>query len=305
MRAAGVQLVIDERARNRQTSPVAVTFRSACLVAVTLLLTAACAPAPQAPAPQAGAACPPGGLATLKPGTLTFGTDQPVYPPWFVDDKPESGQGFEGAVAAAIADGLGYPKDKVAWVRVPFNAAIQPGPKTYDLDLNEFSITDERRQAVDFSSPYYDVKQAVVALADNPFAGTTNLAGLAGARLGAQVGTTSYDAINDAIKPTTPASVFNTNDDAKLALSNGQVDAIVVDLPTAFFITSAELQNAKIVGQLPAGTGTPEQFGAVLDKGSPLTSCVSEAVDALRSAGTLTALEKQWLTAAGSAPELT
>ena len=107
------------------------------------------------------------------------------------------------------------------------------------------------------------------------------------------------------IKPTTPASVFNTNDDAKLALSNGQVDAIVVDLPTAFFITSAELQNAKIVGQLPAGTGTPEQFGAVLDKGSPLTSCVSEAVDALRSAGTLTALEKQWLTAAGSAPELT
>ena len=188
---------------------------------------------------------------------------------------------------------------------MPFNAAIQPGPKPFDLNLTEFSITDERKQAVDFSAPYYDVKQAVVALSDNPFAGSTNLAGLAGARLGAQVGTTSYDAINAVIKPTTPASVFNTNDDAKLALSNGQVDAIVVDLPTAFFITSAELQNAKIVGQLPAGTGTPEQFGAVLDKGSPLTSCVSEAVDALRSAGTLTALEKQWLTAAGSAPELT
>ena len=188
---------------------------------------------------------------------------------------------------------------------MPFNAAIQPGPKPFDLNLTEFSITDERKQAVDFSAPYYDVKQAVVALSDNPFANVTNVAGLAGARLGAQVGTTSYDAINAVIKPTTPASVFNTNDDAKLALSNGQVDAIVVDLPTAFFITSAELQNAKIVGQLPAGTGTLEQFGAVLDKGSPLTSCVSEAVDALRSAGTLTALEKQWLTAAGSAPELT
>ena len=115
----------------------------------------------------------PAALPTLKPGTLTFGTDQPVYPPWFVDDKPENGQGFEGAVAAAIADGLGYPKDKVAWVRVPFNAAIQPGPKTYDLDLNEFSITDERKQAVDFSAPYYDVKQAVIALKTSPVAGAT------------------------------------------------------------------------------------------------------------------------------------
>ena len=115
---------------------------------------------------------------------------------------------------------------------MPFNAAIQPGPRPFDLNLTEFSITDERRQAVDFSAPYYDVKQAVVTLSDNPFANVTNVAGLAGARLGAQVGTTSYDAINAVIKPSTPAAVFNTNDDAKLALSNGQVDAIVVDLPT-------------------------------------------------------------------------
>jgi polar amino acid transport system substrate-binding protein len=186
---------------------------------------------------------------------------------------------------------------------VQFNAAIQPGPKAYDLDLNEFSITDERKQAVDFSAPYYDVKQAVVALNGNKFANATDIAGLKDARLGAQVGTTSYDAIGATIAPTTPAAVFNTNDDAKLALSNGQVDAIVVDLPTAFFITSAELQGGKIVGQLPA-TGTPEQFGAVLDKGSPLTGCVSEAVEKLRTAGTLTALEQQWLTAAGSAPDL-
>jgi polar amino acid transport system substrate-binding protein len=297
--------VIDERAYSRQTSPVAVTFRSACLVAVTLLLTAACAPAPQAPAPQAGAACPPGGLNTLKPGALTFGTDQPVYPPWFVDDKPESGQGFEGAAAAAIADGLGYPKDKVTWVRVPFNAAIQPGPKTYDLDLNEFSITDERKQAVDFSAPYYDVKQAVIALKTSPAAGATSIAALKSGRLGAQVGTTSLDAITNQIAPTAKPSVFNSNDDAKVALTNGQVDALVVDLPTAFYITSAELQDAKIVGQLPPGSGTPEQFGAVLDKGSALTSCVSQAVDKLRTAGTLTSLEKQWLSTAGSAPELT
>jgi polar amino acid transport system substrate-binding protein len=291
---------------------VTIVTRAGLLLAATVF-AAACAPADApsttgasaAPSSAAGAACPKGGLSTLVPDTLTVGTDQPVYQPWYVDDAPENGQGFESAVAYAVADQLGYPKDKVAWTRVPFNAAISPGPKSFDLNLTEFSITDERKQAVDFSAPYYDVKQAVVALSDNPLAGTTNVAGLAGARLGAQVGTTSYDAINDVIKPNTPAAVFNTNDDAKLALSNGQVDAIVVDLPTAFFITSAELQNAKIVGQLPAGTGTPEQFGAVLDKGSPLTSCVSEAVEALRSAGTLAALEQQWLTSAGSAPELT
>jgi len=290
---------------------VSILSRAGLILAATVF-AAACAPAdaptaagPSASASAAAEACPSGGLPTLTAGTLTIGTDQPVYQPWYVDDAPENGQGFESAVAYAIADQLGYPKDKVAWTRVPFNAAIQPGPKPFDLDLTEFSITDERKQAVDFSAPYYDVRQAVIALSDNPFASSTNLAGLAGARLGAQVGTTSYDAINDVIKPTTPASVFNTNDDAKLALSNGQVDAIVVDLPTAFFITSAELQNAKIVGQLPAGTSTPEQFGAVLDKGSPLTSCVSEAVEALRSAGTLTALEQQWLTAEGNAPELT
>ena len=290
---------------------MSILSRAGLILAATVF-AAACAPAdaptaagPSASASAAAEACPSGGLPTLTAGTLTIGTDQPVYQPWYVDDAPENGQGFESAVAYAIAEQLGYAQDKVTWTRVPFNAAIQPGPKSFDLNLTEFSITDERKQAVDFSAPYYDVKQAVVALNGNPAAGATTVAELQSARLGAQVGTTSYDAINNVIKPTAPAAVFNTNDDAKLALSNGQVDAIVVDLPTAFFITSAELENAKIVGQLPAGTGTPEQFGAVLDKGSPLTACVSQAVEALRSNGTLEALEEQWLTSAGSAPELT
>lgn len=275
------------------------------LLAPALLaaLLAACAPAAEPPpAPAAATACEPGALATLAPGTLTIGTDQPVYPPWYVDDDPTSGQGFESAVAYAVADELGYPKDKVTWTRVPFNAAIQPGPKAYDLNLTEFSITEERRAAVDFSAPYYDVKQAVVTVGTSPVAGATTLAELKTARIGAQVGTTSYDTIVDQIG--VQPAVFNTNDDAKLALTNGQVDAIVVDLPTAFFITSAELDNGKIVGQLPLGGGTPEQFGAVLDKGSALTGCVSEAVERLRAAGTLTALETQWLASAGSAPEL-
>ena len=275
------------------------------LVAVTLVLAAGCAPVDtNASAPATGASCKPGALPTHTAGTLTVGTDQPVYPPWYIDDDPTSGRGFESAVAYAIADELGYPRDKVTWTRVPFNAAVQPGPKSFDFDLTEFSITDERRQAVDFSAPYYDVKQAVVTVTSSRFAGVTSIDGLKNARLGAQVGTTSYDAIASEIAPTTAPAVFNTNDDAKLALTNGQVDAIAVDLPTAFYMTSAELTDGKIIGQLPAAPGTPEQFGAVLDKGSPLTKCVSDAVERLRAAGTLDQLEQQWLASAGSAPEL-
>ena len=154
-------------------------------------------------------------------------------------------------MAYAVAENLGYAKDKVTWARVPFNAAIQPGPKTYDINLTEFSITEERRAAVDFSSPYYDVKQAVVTIGTSPAANAASLAELKNAKLGAQVGTTSYQAIVDQIAPAAPPAVFNTNDDAKLALTNGQVDAIVVDLPTAFYITGAELDGGKIIGQLP------------------------------------------------------
>lgn len=267
-----------------------------------LLLTAGCAPAPDVAAPSGD--CTPEGLPTLTAGTLTIGTDQPVYPPWFVDDDPTSGQGFEGAVAYAVAGELGYAKEQVTWVRVPFNAAIAPGPKTYDLDFNEFSITEERKAAVDFSAPYYDVKQAVVTVETSPVAGATKLTDLQNAKLGAQVGTTSYDAIVEQIDPAIEPAVFNSNDDAKLALANAQVNAIVVDLPTAFYITGAELVGGKIIGQLPLGGGTPEQFGAVLDKGSPLTGCVSQAVERLRSAGTLAALETEWLASAGTAPEL-
>jgi polar amino acid transport system substrate-binding protein len=283
------------------TTPIPV--KRLLTAAVLVLAATACAPAEEGAPPAGGASCEPGALPTLAAGTLTVGTDEPVYRPWYVDDDPANGQGFESAVAYAIAAELGYGREQVTWTRVPFNAAVQPGSKVYDLNLTEFSITEERRAAVDFSAPYYNVKQAVVALGDSPFAGATSLAALKDARLGAQVGTTSYEAIVSTVAPTAAPAVFNTNDDAKLALTNGQVDAIVVDLPTAFFITSAELEGARIVGQLPQGTGTPEQFGAVLDKGSPLTICVSDAVERLRSAGTLAALEQQWLASAG-APEL-
>jgi polar amino acid transport system substrate-binding protein len=282
----------------------------AVLGSAAMLLTslAACAPADEE-TPAAGgsasasnAACAQGGLDTVTSGKLTIGTDNPAYEPWFKDNKPASGQGFESAVAYQVAERLGYPKENVVWTSVTFNNAIAPGPKTFDFDVNQFSITDARKKAVDFSSPYYLVRQTVITTKGSKIDGAKTLAELKGAKLGAQVGTTSYNAIKDSIQPTEPAQVFNNNDDAKKALENKQVDGIVVDLPTAFYMTGAELDNGVIVGQLPA-TGTPEQFGLVLDLGSKLTPCVSAAVDQLQQDGTLAVLEKTWL-AGGGAPEL-
>jgi len=262
--------------------------------------TVASSSAPSASAPD----CAPAQLKTLSAGKLTFGTDDPVYPPWFVDNKPENGQGFESAIAYAVATKLGYTKDQVVWTRVTFTNAIAPGPKKYDVDINEFSITDERKKAVDFSSPYYDVTQAVITTKTSKIAGAKSIADLKKAKLGAQVGTTSLRAIGEVIKPSTDQQVFNNNDDAKKALQNGQIDGLVVDLPTAFYITSAELDNGVIIGQLPQPSGTPEQFGLVLDKGSPLTTCVSLAVDELRTGGDLKRIETQYLAGVAGAPVL-
>jgi polar amino acid transport system substrate-binding protein len=276
--------------------------------ALTVLALAACAPEDEDETPtdpSASPACTADQLPTLEPGTLTIGTDNPAYPPWFVDNDPSNGEGFESAVAYAVAEQLGFARDRVAWTQVRFDNAIAPGPKDFDFDINQFSITEERRAAVDFSSPYYDVRQSVIALADSPLAGAGSLSELADASLGAQVGTTSYQAIVEIVQPSQEPAVYNTNDDAKAALENGSIDGLVVDLPTAFFMTSAELENAVIVGQLPQlSAGEIEQFGLVLDKGSPLTVCVSQAVDALREAGTLAELEQQWLAEVADAPEL-
>ncbi|GAA1902044.1 ABC transporter substrate-binding protein [Lapillicoccus jejuensis] len=249
------------------------------------------------------AACDKASLRTVTAGTLTVATDKPVYEPWFSGDDPTNGKGFESAVAYAVAAKLGYDKAEVTWTRVPFDSVVTPGTKAFDLDFNEFSITDERKKAVDFSSGYYDVRQAVVTYQGSPIAGATSVAALASSRLGAQVGTTSLTAITDQVKPSSAPMVYNTNDLAVQALKNKQIDGLVVDLPTAFYVVSAQLDGGVIVGQLPAAGGTPEQFGAVLAKGSPLTACVSSAVDALRADGTLGRLETQWLAGQG-APEL-
>jgi polar amino acid transport system substrate-binding protein len=282
------------------------------LAAATALAIAACAPQEESTdaastsggGSAATGACTPDELDTLEPGTLTVATDQPAYEPWFVDDAPENGEGFESAVAYAVAEQLGYAEDDVTWTRVPFNAAIQPGPRPFDVDVNQFSITEERRQAVDFSSPYYTVSQAVITTAGSVADGATSLEDLRGLRLGAQVATTSLQVLTDVIAPEGDPVVFNTNDDAKLALQNGQVDAIVVDLPTAFFITAAELEDGVVVGQLEDSGEGGDQFGLLLAKDSPLTDCVSQAVDALREDGTLADLEQEWLSDVADAPVL-
>ncbi|WP_329278432.1 ABC transporter substrate-binding protein [Streptomyces sp. NBC_01451] len=283
--------------------------RALSAATVALLATAVgCAPQPEEsaakPTGTAGATCAKGKLATQTSGKLTIATDEPAYEPWFKDGKPANGEGFESAVAYAVARQLGYDKANVVWQSVPFNKAFAPGAKTFDFDINQVSISAERKKAVDFSSGYYDVRQAVIALKTSKAAKATSIADLKGLKLGAQVGTTSLDYIDDVVKPTQEPAAYAKNDQAKSALQNGQVDAIVVDLPTAFYITAAEVTDAKIVGQFENQGGTPEQFGLVLDKGSALTSCVTTAVDTLREDGTLASIEKQWLSDAVDAPVL-
>ena len=276
----------------------------------TLLVTTACAPRDEADDTATGSGssavagdCEKDALDTYSEGVLTVATDNPAYEPWFVDNDPTNGKGYESAVAYAIAEELGYTAEQVTWVKVPFNKVVQPGPKDFDFDVNQVSITEARRKAVDFSSGYYDVVQTVITNKGSAIDGATSLADLADAKLGAQVGTTSYTAITDQVQPSEEPAVFDTNDQAVQALKNGQIDGIVVDLPTAYYMTAVQLDDGMIVGQLPLPEGEPEQFGAVLAKDSPLTDCISTAVDALREDGILDQINQEWLAQQG-APEL-
>jgi polar amino acid transport system substrate-binding protein len=246
--------------------------------------------------------CTPDALQTNQQGTLTVATDKPAYPPYFEDNDPTNGKGFESAVAYAIADQLGYDSSQVEWTVEAFNASFAPGPKDFDFDVNEISITPKRAEQVDFSAPYYEADQAVVALKDSEAAGATSLADLADADIGVQIGTTSLDAVNASIQPSTDPQVFDTSNDVVSALKNHQVDAVVVDVPTAFYLTAVQVPEATVVGQFPAPGG--DQWGALLAKDSPLTDCVSQAIQALQDSGELPAIEKKWMSQATKAPVL-
>lgn len=242
--------------------------------------------------------------ATITDGKLTIATGEPAYYPYVLDDTPESGEGFEAAVAYAIAEELGFAPEDVVWVRTTFEAAIQPGPKDFDFNLQQYTITEERAQNVDFSIPYYSTPQAVITVEGSPAASATSLADLQGLLIGAASGTTSFDSIEETIKPTAGAQAFNNNDDAKLALETGQIDALVVDLPTAFYLTAVELTGGKIIGQLPASAGVSDEWGLVLSKDSPLTDAVNEALQNLIDSGRLQEIIDQWLGQDQGAPVL-
>jgi polar amino acid transport system substrate-binding protein len=246
--------------------------------------------------------CTPDTLDTVTAGKLTIGTDKPAYPPYFEDNDPANGKGFESATAYAIADQLGFSQDQVEWTVVPFNSSYAPGPKDFDFDINQISITPKRAEQVDFSTPYYTADQAVVALKDSDYADATSLEELKGATFGVQIGTTSLDAVNEVIQPDSDPRVFQNSNDVVSALKQRQVDAVVVDTPTALYLTAVQVPDGTIVGEFPAPGG--DEWGALLAKDSSLTACVSAAVDELKSSGELDKIQQQWINSAGGVKEL-
>jgi polar amino acid transport system substrate-binding protein len=261
----------------------------------------------------AAASCGKSDLSLVSSGTLTIGTDNPAYPPWYAGGSPKgskwkindpsTGKGFESAVAYAVAKQLGFSKAEVAWTYVPFNRAFAPGKKSFDFDINQISFTPARAKVVTFSSSYYDVNQAVVVVKGTKIASIKSVAGLQPFKLGAQLGTTSYEFITSRIKPSQKPAVYPQNAGAVQALKNHQIDGLVVDLPTAFYVTAVQVPNSKILGQFPT-TGGGEHFGMVFAKGNPLATCVDGALAKLRSSGALTKIQHAWLAKATGAPIL-
>jgi polar amino acid transport system substrate-binding protein len=268
-------------------------LRTALAAAATaaILLIAGCASGSSDPASSDSADSDAG---YITPGKLTLATGETAYEPYVIDDDPASGKGFEAAVAYAVAEELGFSKEDVVWVRTTFEAAIAPGPKNFDFNIQQYTITDDRKKAVDFSSPYYEASQSVVALKGSKADGVTDLAGLKGLLLGAMTGSTSATTLNEAIAPTTAPRLYASNEDVRAALEAGQIDGMVLDTPTAYLAANFYIENSLVVGQLPAA-GVPDQWGLLLGKDSPLTERVTAAVDALRENGTLEKLQSEWL----------
>jgi polar amino acid transport system substrate-binding protein len=254
--------------------------------------------------------CQEDSLDLVSPGSLTIGTDNPAFPPWFEGTEKfepwdpttaPTKKGYEAEVAYGIARELGFTDAEVNWTVVPFNQSFRPGAKKFDFDINQISYKPERAEAVDFSDSYYDVEQAIVGLESNPIANAKSIADLKEHKLGAVVGTTSLEAINERIEPSQEPSVYDTNNDVVSAVKAKQIDGAAVDFPTGLFMAAVQLEGGKVVGRLPAEEGG-EYFGVVLEKDSPLTECINDAIAALHEDGTIDRLQQQWL--GGSAPVL-
>ena len=276
------------------------------ILAVTGLTLAACGGSDSASDTTAAAGgtgneCTTG--KTLAEGTLTIGTGNPAFSPWVENDAPESGEGFEAAVAYAVATAMGFDNANVAWVRTSFDEAVQPGAKNFDFNLQQYSITEERKQTVSFSDPYYSTNQAIVGYADSPAVGATTVEALKELKFGVQSGTTSLQFLVDNIAPTTEPYVYDDNAAAKAALEAKQIDAIVVDLPTALYISAVEIEGSTVIGQFPASDGmAPDQFGLVFDLDNPLVDCVNVALQSIKDSGELATIEQTWLSENISAP---
>jgi len=276
------------------------------ILAVTGLTLAACGGSDSvsdttAAAGGSGNECTTG--KTLAEGTLTIGTGNPAFSPWVENDAPESGEGFEAAVAYAVAAAMGFDNANVAWVRTSFDEAVQPGAKNFDFNLQQYSITEERKQTVSFSDPYYSTNQAIVGYADSPAVGATTVEALKELKFGVQSGTTSLQFLVDNIAPTTEPYVYDDNAAAKAALEAKQIDAIVVDLPTALYISAVEIEGSTVIGQFPASDGmAPDQFGLVFDLDNPLVDCVNVALQSIKDSGELATIEQTWLSDNISAP---
>jgi polar amino acid transport system substrate-binding protein len=242
---------------------------------------------------------------TLTEGQLTVATGEPAFPPYVIDDMPESGQGFEAAVAYAVADQMGFAEDQVRWVRTTFEGAIQPGPKDFDFNLQQYSISPEREEVVSFSEPYYAANQAILGYADSPAAEATTAATIRDLRIGVAAGTTSLTFVTDVLQPTTDPFVYNDNAAAKQALDTQQIDAIVADLPTALFISAVEIEGTEVFGQFPPSEGTQgEPWALLFAKDNPLVECANLALAALRESGALEEITVEWMSGSVNAPEI-
>jgi polar amino acid transport system substrate-binding protein len=305
-----------------------ITIRVAAPALVAVLVAACTAGASPSPAPTEATgptgsaaaspaptpdACARENLTLVTAGRLTIGTDNPAYPPYFDPDpadpswelgNPTNGKGFESAVAYAVAERLGFTGDEVTWVAVKFDNAYAPGPKPFDFDINQVSYKAERAETADLSDGYYFLNQSLVAVGGTPIAGAKTIADLASYQFGAQAGTTSYDTIVNVIKPAKEPRLYDSNDAAIEALKNKQIDGLVVDLPTAFFVTAVQVENGVIVGQFPPTAGEQEHFSLVLAKDSPLTACVNKAIGDLEADGTLEGITLEWLADKVNAPVL-
>jgi polar amino acid transport system substrate-binding protein len=295
-----------EAAAETTVASAETTAASAETTAAGATETSAAAPVTEAAAAGNEAAAASAKAATCAAGktitadTLTIGTGEPAFPPYVIDNKPESGEGFEAAVAQAVAKQLGFDAAKTKWVRTPFDSVIAPGAKDFDFNLQQFTVTDERKNAVDFSEGYYTAPQAIFGLEGSAAANAKSVADLKGLKIGVATGTTSLKYLEDTIKPTSEPLVYNDNAAAKVALESKQVDAIISDLPTALYITGVEIEGSKVFGQI-AGTGT-DQFGLLLAKGSKLTECVNLALAEMKSNGELEAITTKWMSEFTSAP---